>query len=67
MDSSQLFRRSSQTSAENPVALENGDLQMQNLPRPSTETTETQIRNGYRRSTLPDHGDRILEDLSNGK
>jgi hypothetical protein len=47
---------------------ENSDsrgVPLQNLnPRLSTET---QRRNGYRQSTLPDLGDRICEDLQNGK
>ena len=38
---------------------------LQNLaPRLSTER---QRRNGYRQSTLPDLGDRICEDIENGK
>jgi hypothetical protein len=47
---------------------ENSDgsgIPLQNLnPRLSTET---QRRNGYRQSTLSDLGDRIFEDLQNGK
>jgi hypothetical protein len=53
---------SSRDSRENS---ESPGIPLQNLnPRLSTET---QRRNGYRQSTLSDLGDRISEDLQNGK
>jgi hypothetical protein len=40
------------------------DIPLQENPRFSTETQRV---NGFRQSVLPDQGDRILEDIRNGK
>jgi hypothetical protein len=41
-----------------------GGVPLEDMPR---QSTETQRRNGFRQSNLPDHGERIIEDIKNGK
>jgi hypothetical protein len=48
----------------NSADAEAGDVAMQDIPRPSTET---QRRNGFRQSANPDLGERIIEDIRNGQ
>ncbi|KAH8786210.1 hypothetical protein BGZ57DRAFT_818243 [Hyaloscypha finlandica] len=52
--------RSTSSASSDPEA---GDTPLADMPRHSTET---QRRNGFRQSTHPDHGERILEDIRNG-
>jgi hypothetical protein len=53
--------RSTSSASSDPEA---GDTPLADMSRHSTET---QRRNGFRQSTHPDHGERILEDIRNGK
>ena len=56
-----ISRQSSSRSSTDPEA---GSTPLESILRFSTET---QRRNGFRQSNLPDRGDRILEDIQSGK
>jgi hypothetical protein len=53
--------RSNSDLAADPEA---GGVPLEDMPR---QSTETQRRNGFRQSNLPDHGERIIEGIKNGK